>query len=47
VRLGKIQQHKEWMMRGYPFAMAFVVNRVLLSIPAIKGMGVFGLITVV
>ncbi|MBL0209818.1 MAG: DUF2306 domain-containing protein [Holophagaceae bacterium] len=47
VRAGKIQQHKEWMMRGYPFAMAFVVNRVILSIPAVQAMGVFGLITVV
>lgn len=47
VRTGKIQQHKEWMMRGYPFAMAFMVNRALLSIPAIQAMGVNGLITVV
>ncbi len=47
VRQGKIQQHKEWMMRGYPFAMVFIVNRVILSIPAVQGMGVFGLITVV
>ncbi len=47
VRTGKIQQHKEWMMRGYPFAMAFVVNRVILSIPAVQAMGVFGVITVV
>ena len=47
VRTGKIQQHKEWMMRGYPFAMAFVVNRVILAIPAVQGMGVFGVITVV
>lgn len=47
VRTGKIQQHKEWMMRGYPFAMAFVVNRTILSIPAVQAMGVFGVITVV
>lgn len=47
VRTGKIQQHKEWMMRGYPFAMAFVVNRAILAIPAVQAMGVFGLVTVV
>lgn len=47
VRVGKIQQHKEWMMRGYPFAMAFVVNRAILSIPAVQAMGVFAPITVV
>ena len=47
VRTGKIQQHKEWMMRGYPFAMVFVVVRVILAIPAIERMGVFGVITVV
>ncbi|HJU84411.1 MAG TPA: DUF2306 domain-containing protein [Holophagaceae bacterium] len=47
VRQGKIQQHREWMMRGYPFAMVFVINRTLLSIPAIGRMGVFGLVSVV
>lgn len=47
VRLGKIQQHKEWMMRGYPFAMVFILNRAILSIPAVQAMGVFGPITVV
>ena len=47
VRQGKIQQHKEWMIRGYPFAMVFVVVRIILAIPAIERMGVFGVITVV
>src|SRR5258707_125552 len=25
VRTGRIQQHREWMMRSYPFAMVFIV----------------------
>ena len=47
VRTGRIQQHREWMMRGYPFAMVFVVARVLIAIPAIERMGVMGLVMVV
>jgi len=47
VRTGRIQQHREWMMRGYPFAAVFVVVRVLVAIPAIARMGEPGLITVV
>jgi hypothetical protein len=29
IRTGGIQQHKEWMMRSYPFAMVFIVDRVI------------------
>ena len=47
VRTGKIQQHREWMMRSYPFAMVFVVVRVIIAIPAIARMGEVGLATVV
>ena len=47
VRTGRIQQHREWMMRGYPFAAVFVVVRVLIAIPAIGRMGLLGLETVV
>lgn len=47
VRTGRIQQHREWMMRGYPFAAVFVVVRVLIAIPAIERMGLLGLETVV
>ncbi len=47
VRTGKIQQHREWMMRSYPFAMVFVVVRVIVTIPAIARMGELGLATVV
>jgi len=40
---GKIQQHREWMMRGYPFAMVFVFARAILAIPAVARMGLLGL----
>ena len=43
VRTGRIQQHREWMMRSYPFAMVFVVVRAILAIPAVARMGVLGL----
>jgi uncharacterized membrane protein len=44
---GKIQHHREWMMRSYPFAMVFVFVRAILAIPAISALGVNGLIPVV
>jgi uncharacterized membrane protein len=47
VRNGKIQQHREWMMRSYPFAMVFVVVRTIIAVPAIARMGELGLATVV
>ena len=47
VRTGRIQQHREWMMRSYPFAMVFVVVRAILAIPAIARMGQLGIVTVV
>ena len=43
VRTGRIQQHREWMMRSYPFAAVFVVGRVIVAIPAIERMGLLGL----
>ncbi len=46
VRTGRIQQHREWMMRSYPFAMVFVVVRTINSIPAIARIE-FGAVTVV
>jgi uncharacterized membrane protein len=46
-RTGRIQQHREWMIRGYPFAAIFVVARVLVAIPAIARMGALGIATVV
>ena len=47
VRTGRIQQHREWMMRSYPFAMVFVVVRAILAIPAIARTGEIGIATVV
>lgn len=47
VRRGDIRQHQEWMTRSYPFAMVFVVARVILAIPAVGAMGELGLISVV
>jgi uncharacterized membrane protein len=47
VRTGRIQQHREWMMRSYPFAAVFVVVRVIVAIPAIERMGPLGVATVV
>jgi uncharacterized membrane protein len=47
VRTGRIQQHREWMTRSYPFAMVFVVARVILAIPAVDRMGLVGIETVV
>lgn len=47
VRTGRIQQHREWMMRSYPFAAVFIVVRTVIAIPAIDRMGVEGLETAV
>jgi hypothetical protein len=46
-RSGNIQQHREWMMRSYPFAMVFVITRALNAVPAIERMGLIGIETVV
>ncbi len=47
IRTGRVQQHREWMLRSYPFAMVFIVVRVLVAIPAIDRMGELGLAMVV
>ena len=46
-RTGKIQQHKEWMIRSYPMAMVFIFVRTIGEIPAIARMGLIGVHTVV
>jgi len=43
VRTGRIRQHREWMMRGYPFAMVFVIVRAIIAIPAVARAGLTGL----
>jgi uncharacterized membrane protein YozB (DUF420 family) len=47
IRTGRIQQHREWMMRSYAFAVVFLVTRVILAIPAIQELGEVGLVSVV
>ncbi len=47
VRSGRIQQHREWMTRSYPFAAVFVMGRAILAIPAVARMGVLGVETTV
>ena len=47
VRAGNIQQHREWMIRSYPFAMVFVVARAIMAIPAVASMGEVGVVSVV
>lgn len=43
VRTGRIQQHREWMIRSYPFAAVFIVVRAIDMIPAIGRTGLVGL----
>jgi len=47
VRTGRIQQHREWMMRSYPFAVVFVFVRSILAIPAVERLGEVGFVSVV
>ncbi|HEV2288298.1 MAG TPA: DUF2306 domain-containing protein [Candidatus Acidoferrales bacterium] len=47
VRTGRISQHREWMIRSYPFAAVFVVVRVIIAIPAVAAAGMLGLAEVV
>ncbi|HZU22932.1 MAG TPA: DUF2306 domain-containing protein [Terriglobales bacterium] len=42
IRNGNIQQHRRWMLRGYPFAVVFTVTRVIIPIPPILRSGVVG-----
>ena len=47
IRKGNIKQHREWMIRSYPFAMVFIFTRCLFAIPAIQRMGLDGIVSVV
>lgn len=47
IRTGNIQQHREWMIRSYPFAMVFVFARAMFAIPAIEALGEVGIVSVV
>ncbi len=47
IRTGNVQQHRRWMIRGYPFAMVFTVARLLIPIPLILRSGFVGIEIVV
>jgi len=47
IKRGNIEQHRRWMMRGYPFAMVFTVARLIIPIPPILKMGLPGIELVV
>jgi uncharacterized membrane protein len=47
IRDGNVQQHREWMIRSYPFAMVFVFTRTLFAVPAIQSLGEVGIVSVV
>ena len=47
IRSGNVQQHRRWMIRGYPFAMVFTVARLLIPLPPILRSGFVGIEIVV
>ena len=47
IRIGNVQQHRRWMIRGYPFAMIFTVARLIIPIPPILHSGFVGIEIVV
>jgi uncharacterized membrane protein len=47
IRNGNIQQHRRWMIRGYPFAVIFTVARLIVPIPPILRSGFVGIEIVV
>ena len=47
IRIGNVQQHRRWMIRGYPFAMVFTAARLIIPIPAILRTGFVGIEIVV
>ena len=47
IRTGRVQQHREWMMRSYPFAVVFLAARTFLVVPSIAKMGLVAVDSVV
>jgi uncharacterized membrane protein len=47
IRHKNVQQHRRWMIRGYPFAMIFTVARVIIPIPPVLNSGITGIEVVV
>jgi uncharacterized membrane protein len=47
IKRGNVEQHRRWMIRGYPFAMIFTVARLIIPIPPILKLGLPGIELVV
>jgi uncharacterized membrane protein len=47
IRTGNVQQHRQWMIRSYPFAMVFIFVRTIIAIPAIARLGELGVVSTV
>jgi uncharacterized membrane protein len=47
IKRGNVEQHRRWMIRGYPFAMVFTVARMIIPIPPVLKMGMTGVELVV
>lgn len=47
IRSSNVQQHRRWMIRGYPFAMVFTVARLIIPIPPVARSGFVGIEIVV
>lgn len=47
IRTGNVQQHRRWMIRGYPFAMIFTVARMIIPLPPVLRSGFLGIEIVV
>ena len=47
IKRGNVEQHRRWMLRGYPFAMIFTVARLIIPIPPVLRLGLPGIELVV
>jgi uncharacterized membrane protein len=47
IRNGNVQKHRQWMIRGYPFATVFTVARLIIPIPPVLRTGNTGVEIVV
>jgi uncharacterized membrane protein YozB (DUF420 family) len=47
IRNGNVQQHRQWMIRSYPFAMVFIFVRTIIAIPVIARLGELGVVSTV
>jgi uncharacterized membrane protein len=47
IKRGNVEQHRRWMLRGYPFAMVFTFARLIIPIPPVFKLGLPGIELVV